>query len=78
MIDTCIPGTFILFALILLAVVLREWWKTRNHWYALPAVLYLLAALSFFEDWNQGIFGIIVGGIAQTIIRIARRRGKSD
>lgn len=81
MFDFVFTATFVLVALLLLVVTLRDWQATKRMRYVLPAIVFVLAAILFIADpmmmgipWLAGITWLLIGLVLRVIVRGRSRR----
>jgi hypothetical protein len=79
--DFIVTAVFVIAAVLMLVVTIREWQATRHMGYILPAIAFGLAAILFIADpmlmaipWLAGISWLLIGLVLRLIVRSRSHR----
>ena len=74
MFDTIVTIIFAVIPALLLYKTFQDWRKSKNNWFVLPLILFLLSIFSIVADWWNGLMMVIIGLISYVVVgRFARK-----
>ncbi|MGB7875955.1 MAG: hypothetical protein WBL25_16355 [Anaerolineales bacterium] len=68
MIDTIITIVLAAIPAILLYRTFRVWRKSKNYWFLLPLILFLLSIFAVVADWWNGLLMVIFGLVVYVVV----------
>ena len=68
MFDTIVTIVLAAIPVILLYRTVRDWRKSKNNWFLLPLILFLLSIFAVVTDWWNGLLMTIFGLIIYVIV----------
>jgi hypothetical protein len=74
MIDTIATIVFAVIPVLLLYKTFQDWRKSKNNWFVLPFILFLLSIFAIVADWWNGLIIVIVGLISYVVVGRSARR----
>ncbi len=69
MIDTIVTIALIAIPVLLLIKTIQDWRQSKNHWFVLPLIVFLLAIFTILADWWNGLLTAVFGWIAYVVVR---------
>jgi hypothetical protein len=81
MFDFIVTAVFVITALLLLVMTVRDWRATKRTAYILPTIAFVLAGILFIDDpvmmgmpWQAGINCLLIGLVLHVAVRRSLRR----
>ena len=68
MIDTIVTIVLAAIPAILLYRTFRVWRKSKNNWFLLPLILFLLSIFAVVTDWWNGLLMTVFGLVVYVIV----------
>jgi ABC-type polysaccharide/polyol phosphate export permease len=68
MMDTIVTIILAAVPVLLLYKTIQDWRQSKNHWFVLPLVLFLLAIFAILADWWNGLLTVVFGLVAYAVI----------
>jgi ABC-type polysaccharide/polyol phosphate export permease len=68
MFDAIVTIVLAAIPVILLYRTLQDWRKSKNNWFLLPLILFLLSIFSVIADWWNGLLVTVFGLIVYVIV----------
>lgn len=74
MIDTIVTIVFAAIPVILLYRTFQDWRKSKNNWFVLPLILFLLSIFSVVADWWNGLLMVVFGLVVYVVVGRATKK----
>lgn len=68
MFDTIVTIVFAAIPVILLYKTFQDWRQSKNNWFALPLILFLLSIFAIVANWWNGLLMVVFGLIVYVIV----------
>ena len=68
MFDTIVTIVLAAIPMILLYKTFQDWRKSKNNWFLLPFILFLLSIFAVVADWWNGLLMTVFGLVVYVIV----------
>ena len=68
MFDTIVTIVLAAIPMILLYKTFQDWRKSKNNWFLLPLILFLLSIFAVVADWWNGLLMTVFGLIVYVVV----------